>query len=112
MIDPRKQDCFRGFSLGLTVDYGFRSIGEGVSMLTQLQANARRKAGAESSTASRAVHLSRAFLGRLETTKEKTVLSNKLASSSLAAIAGAAMLTFAMSPASAFTLASPSLEQS
>jgi hypothetical protein len=51
---------------------------------------------------------SRAVLGTL---KEKTVLSRKLASCSLAALAGAAMLTFSMGPASAFTLPSPSLEQ-
>lgn len=38
-------------------------------------------------------------------------MSRKLAICSLAALAGAAMLALSMSPASAFTLASPSLEQ-
>jgi hypothetical protein len=44
--------------------------------------------------------------------KEKTVLFRKLTSCSLAALAGAVMLTLSMGPAAAFTLASPSLEQS
>jgi hypothetical protein len=39
------------------------------------------------------------------------MLSTKLASYSLAAAAGAVMLTVSMTPASAFTLASPSLGQ-
>ncbi|WP_158815100.1 hypothetical protein [Methylocapsa sp. S129] len=38
-------------------------------------------------------------------------MSRNFATSSLAALAGAAMLALSMSPASAFTLASPSLEQ-
>ncbi len=38
--------------------------------------------------------------------------SHTLANGALAALAGAAMLTISMGPASAFTLASPSLEQS
>jgi hypothetical protein len=38
-------------------------------------------------------------------------MSRNLATCSLAALAGAAMLALSMSPASAFTLASPSLEQ-
>jgi hypothetical protein len=38
-------------------------------------------------------------------------MSRKLAAYSLAALAGAAMLALSMSPASAFTLAAPSLEQ-
>jgi hypothetical protein len=38
-------------------------------------------------------------------------MSRKLATCSLAALAGAAMLALSMSPASAFTLAAPSLEQ-
>jgi hypothetical protein len=38
--------------------------------------------------------------------------SRTLAIGALAALAGAAMLTISMGPASAFTLASPSLEQS
>jgi hypothetical protein len=37
--------------------------------------------------------------------------SRTLANGALAALAGAAMLTISMGPASAFTLASPSLEQ-
>jgi hypothetical protein len=44
--------------------------------------------------------------------KERIVLSRKLVNCSLAALTGAMMLTFSMAPASAFTLASPSLEQS
>ena len=40
------------------------------------------------------------------------MLSRKLLNCSLAALTGAMMLTFSMAPASAFTLASPSLEQS
>lgn len=39
-------------------------------------------------------------------------MSRKMTGYSLAALAGAAMLAFSMAPASAFTLASPSLEQS
>lgn len=39
------------------------------------------------------------------------MLSRNLATCSLAALAGAAMLALSMGPASAFTLASPSLEQ-
>jgi hypothetical protein len=38
-------------------------------------------------------------------------MTRKLATCSLAALAGAAMLALSMGPASAFTLASPSLEQ-
>ena len=38
-------------------------------------------------------------------------MSHKLAACSLSAVAGAAMLALSMSPASAFTLAAPSLEQ-
>jgi hypothetical protein len=38
-------------------------------------------------------------------------MTRKLATYSLAALAGAAMLALSMGPASAFTLASPSLEQ-
>jgi hypothetical protein len=49
---------------------------------------------------------------RLGNTKEKTMLSTKLAGCSLAAVAGVAMLALSMGPASAFTLTSPSLEHS
>src|SRR5580698_8245625 len=42
---------------------------------------------------------------------EEGTMSRKLAACSLAALAGAAMLALSMSPASAFTLAAPSLEQ-
>ena len=58
------------------------------------------------------VHVRHGHLPSLENMKENNVLARKLVSCSLAALAGAAMLTFSMAPASAFTLASPSLEQS
>jgi hypothetical protein len=58
------------------------------------------------------VHVRHGHLPPLENMKENNVLARKLVSCSLAALAGAAMLTFSMAPASAFTLASPSLEQS
>jgi hypothetical protein len=51
------------------------------------------------------------FWGRWGNIKEKTVISRHLTTCSLAALAGIAMLTLSMAPASAFTLASPSLEQ-
>lgn len=57
------------------------------------------------------VHVPHVPMASFGTTKEKTVLSRKLAGCSFAALAGAVMMMLSMGPASAFTLASPSLEQ-
>jgi hypothetical protein len=69
-----------------------------------------QRAGARAASSS--VHPSRVHLPLFGNHEERIVLSRKLVNCSLAALTGAMMLTFSMAPASAFTLASPSLEQS